>query len=296
MTGPDAGAPAQERTKAQKIIHRTKVGGALAVAVGLLLWGASQPVWGPWLTAVMALGLTLVGAHEIDRMGLFPTGRGKAGVLAGALTALGMLVFLPAHVGWVLALTSSWLAGLGVAVGTAGVGAEFRRQAPAMGILSVMPVATLPLLYLYPVRAMGGAGALAALVGLAKIGDIAGYFGGNAFGRRKAFPKLSPGKTIEGCAASLLAGIAAGAALTHFGAFGTPRYGIVSGLLFGIVINLAAQAGDLAESALKRRAGVKDSGTTFGPSGGMLDLVDSFLLAAPLAAFIGPLLFHWAPL
>jgi len=54
-----------------------------------------------------------------------------------------------------------------------------------------------------------------------------------------------------------------------------------------------AQAGDLLESALKRRAKVKDSGTTFGPSGGMLDLVDSLLLSAPVIALLWPVLFHW---
>jgi phosphatidate cytidylyltransferase len=58
-------------------------------------------------------------------------------------------------------------------------------------------------------------------------------------------------------------------------------------------LNVAAQAGDLLESALKRRCGVKDSATTFGPSGGVLDLVDSLTCVAPLALVAGPLLFHW---
>ena len=53
-------------------------------------------------------------------------------------------------------------------------------------------------------------------------------------------------------------------------------------LLFGAAINLASQAGDLAESALKRSTGVKDSGTWFGPSGGFLDLTDSLLFSVPV--------------
>ena len=70
------------------------------------------------------------------------------------------------------------------------------------------------------------------------------------------------------------------------------RFGVASGLLLGLVVNLTAQAGDLLESRFKRRAQVKDSGTTFGPSGGMLDLVDSLLLSAPLVALLWPLLFE----
>ena len=70
------------------------------------------------------------------------------------------------------------------------------------------------------------------------------------------------------------------------------RFGVASGLALGLVVNLTAQAGDLLESRFKRRAQVKDSGTTFGPSGGMLDLVDSLLLSAPLVALLWPLLFE----
>ena len=66
----------------------------------------------------------------------------------------------------------------------------------------------------------------------------------------------------------------------------------MSGVVLGLVVNVTAQAGDLMESGFKRRAQVKDSGTTFGPSGGMLDLVDSLLLSAPLVAFLWPLLFE----
>ena len=60
-------------------------------------------------------------------------------------------------------------------------------------------------------------------------------------------------------------------------------------------MNLASQAGDLLESVVKRRAGVKDSGTLFGPSGGVLDVVDSLLLSVPTALATWPLLFAWAP-
>jgi phosphatidate cytidylyltransferase len=63
----------------------------------------------------------------------------------------------------------------------------------------------------------------------------------------------------------------------------------MGGLAAGAAVNLAAQAGDLLESWIKRGAGVKDSGTWFGPSGGVLDLVDSLLLAVPAALLVWPI-------
>ena len=66
--------------------------------------------------------------------------------------------------------------------------------------------------------------------------------------------------------------------------------GLASGALAGAVLNIAAQAGDLLESAAKRAGSVKDSGTWFGPSGGVLDLVDSLLLGVPVAVLVWPLL------
>ena len=128
-----------------------------------------------------------------------------------------------------------------------------------------------------------GTRGLVALVVLAKVGDNAGYFVGRALGKRRPFPNVSPGKTVAGCVASLVAGIVAGAALLPC-TLGTwsPAQAALGGLLGGL-INLAAQAGDLSESWVKRRAGVKDSSTLLGPSGGVLDVIDSLLLAAPVA-------------
>ena len=64
--------------------------------------------------------------------------------------------------------------------------------------------------------------------------------------------------------------------------------GLLGGALAGAAINVAAQAGDLFESWVKRRAGVKDASTWFGPSGGMLDLVDSLLFSVPVALWVWP--------
>lgn len=132
---------------------------------------------------------------------------------------------------------------------------------------------------------------LVALIVLSKIGDTAGYYAGNAFGRSHPFKSISPGKTTEGCVASLVAAVLAAYLLQRFGVLPTGGMGVAGALVAGAAINVAAQAGDLVESWVKRRAGVKDSSRVFGPSGGLLDQVDSLLLSAPVAVLIWPILF-----
>ncbi|MBI2246480.1 MAG: phosphatidate cytidylyltransferase [Armatimonadetes bacterium] len=109
-------------------------------------------------------------------------------------------------------------------------------------------------------------------------GDIAAYFVGLTFGRHKMAPKVSPGKSWEGAVAGLIAGALAG--MLAAAAFGVPA---ISGLLLGVVISIAAQIGDLFESAMKRSAGVKDSGGLLPGHGGVLDRFDAVLFAAPVA-------------
>jgi phosphatidate cytidylyltransferase len=144
------------------------------------------------------------------------------------------------------------------------------------------------------VRADFGAAGLVALIVLSKVGDVAGYYVGNAIGRTHPFSRISPGKTTAGCVGSFVAGAAAGAACVAVGLLPAEPWGWAGGLLAGGTVNLVSQAGDLLESAVKRWAGVKDSGTVLGPAGGLLDLVDSLLLSVPAAALVWPLLFSVA--
>jgi CDP-diglyceride synthetase len=136
-----------------------------------------------------------------------------------------------------------------------------------------------------------GSKGLVALILLSKVGDAAGYYAGHAFGRSHPFPKLSPAKTTEGCIASLGAAICLGALLVVAGVLPARPLGVVGGLVAGAAVNLAAQAGDLLESWVKRRAGVKDSSSWLGPAGGLLDLLDSLLLSVPVALVCWPPLF-----
>lgn len=109
-------------------------------------------------------------------------------------------------------------------------------------------------------------------------GDIAAYAIGSAIGRRKLAPRISPGKTWEGTIAGLAA--AAGAVLAFAAYAGIPS---TSTAFAALALGPAALGGDLVESYLKRRAGVKDSGTILPGHGGILDRIDSLILVAPVA-------------
>ena len=109
--------------------------------------------------------------------------------------------------------------------------------------------------------------------------DIGAYFAGRSFGRRKLAPAISPGKTVEG----LYGGIAAASLV---GGAWVLTMGLGHALLaLAPVLAIAAQAGDLFESRMKRRAGVKDSGTWLPGHGGVLDRLDGLVPVAVLTAF-----------
>jgi phosphatidate cytidylyltransferase len=121
-------------------------------------------------------------------------------------------------------------------------------------------------------------------VALTWLADTAAYFGGRALGKRKLSPVISPNKTVEGAVAALLAG-PIGAVL--YGFVVLPRLGDslgAPGLVgLGFVVAAAATLGDLAESALKRECGVKDSSGLLPGHGGLLDRMDSLLWSIPAA-------------
>ncbi|HEX5870350.1 MAG TPA: phosphatidate cytidylyltransferase [Longimicrobium sp.] len=113
--------------------------------------------------------------------------------------------------------------------------------------------------------------------------DSFAYFGGRAMGRNKLIPKVSPGKTVEGALSAVVGTVVVGAAYAIFlGRFGGYVPTVVEGALFGLLVSVAAQVGDLAESAWKRDVGVKDSGTLLPGHGGALDRFDSLLFTLPL--------------
>jgi phosphatidate cytidylyltransferase len=143
----------------------------------------------------------------------------------------------------------------------------------------------LPCASLIWLRSLENAGTAVTLALIAVISatDIGAYFVGRRFGRHKLSPAISPGKTWEGLAGGIIA--ATLAALLLSSAIPVPH---TRGSIFWIApfIALLAQAGDLFESSLKRRAGVKDSGSLLPGHGGLLDRLDGYMFAAPVFALL----------
>jgi len=108
--------------------------------------------------------------------------------------------------------------------------------------------------------------------------DIGAYFAGRAFGRHKLAPSISPGKTVEGLCGGVVAAALIGGAWALWTDLGAPV------LALAPLFALAAQAGDLFESSMKRRAGIKDSGTWLPGHGGVLDRLDGLVPVAVLTA------------
>lgn len=233
----------------------------ILVGIAAVEFGRLMPTMNPLLLLVGCPALAvLVGYVITDRVAVWAAAAGNAVVLlAGVLPPV--LAGDPHRAGWL----SGSPTGMIVAWSYLGI---------SVGVLA----------------RWGFQGAFAAIVWFFIViwtNDIAGYFVGSLMGRHKLAPALSPGKTWEGAAAGLVAGIAAGAALATWLAI-SPVY---AGLAAGIV-TLAAQLGDLFESAVKRRAAVKDAGVIFPGHGGVLDRFDGVFAAAPVAYL---LLHWWAP-
>ncbi|MFC0676156.1 phosphatidate cytidylyltransferase [Brachybacterium hainanense] len=122
-----------------------------------------------------------------------------------------------------------------------------------------------------------GAFAVLLAVVVPVLNDIGGYLAGVLFGRHPMAPSISPKKSWEGFAGSLLFGAGSAVAVVVL-AMGGPWW---IGLLLGVVLVLISTCGDLAESLIKRDLGIKDMGHLLPGHGGVLDRVDSILLAAP---------------
>lgn len=254
-------------------------------AVGIVAVVAVALVFGAWGAVTVASVLAVLAGREaldlLARTGR-PVLRG-AGVIAIGVAALAIAV-LPDPVAPVLAL----IVALGVVAlwrpdPVEGFGAW---SATAFGVLYVAalgfvgrasvygpPIASdAPLAAIGPERAM-----LVLLITAVWSFDTGAYLVGRAVGRRPFFAHISPKKTAEGVVGGLVvATVAVAVVLWLIGR--SP----LEALLLGPLLGVAAQAGDLAESMLKRSAGAKDSGTLIPGHGGFLDRTDSFLFAAPV--------------
>jgi phosphatidate cytidylyltransferase len=114
------------------------------------------------------------------------------------------------------------------------------------------------------------------------VGDGCAYYVGKSLGRHALAPQISPNKTWEGTAGSIAGSVIFGVVYLNRA---MPAVSLLEAALLSLVLNIAGQAGDLAESALKRGAGVKDSSSLLPGHGGLLDRVDSSLFALPVLYF-----------
>lgn len=256
---------------------------AIAVGVALFAVVAVGLIWWSWLfivTVAVALGL---GVVEVQR----------------ALLRKGMrAVWIPVVVGTVLSVIGGYLVSvreLGIApttfvviclsgtliaslVGRLFGGAEgFIRDIAASALL----IAYIPLQGVFVPLVMGATdGNLRMLVIIAAVvaSDTGAYATGVLFGRHKMAPAISPSKTWEGTAGGVIFAALIGALLGHL-LLGAPWW---AGIILGALGSLAGTTGDLVESLIKRDAGIKDMSNFLPGHGGIMDRLDSMLVAVPL--------------
>jgi phosphatidate cytidylyltransferase len=148
----------------------------------------------------------------------------------------------------------------------------------ALWYMSGFVYALLPALALLWIRERAGIDLLLWVFIVTWSTDIGAYFAGRSFGRRKLAPTISPGKTVEGLFGGVVAAAVLGGAWVFAAHLGKAL------LLLAPIFAVAAQGGDLFESAMKRRAGVKDSGAWLPGHGGVLDRLDGLVPVAVLTA------------
>jgi phosphatidate cytidylyltransferase len=273
------------------------LGRRVAVAGVGVPFGVAAFYFGTWpaglvLSAVAALGtLELYRMAEASGWKPFPwLGLPAAAVLV--LTA----VWSGGLVGW-----STHVLAVAVVLVLAALSAAVFARGPAGHPLPSVAVTLLGPLYVgvtlgfalqlraFPGISEGEPGWAGALLGIFPltvtwVGDAAAYFAGHRWGTTKLLPSVSPGKTVAGGVGGLVGSVLTAVAFSELllNPYSGTGLSITSAAVVGLVVGAVGQIGDLAESLLKRGAGVKDSGTLFPGHGGVLDRFDSVLFALPV--------------
>jgi phosphatidate cytidylyltransferase len=242
-----------------------------AAGIPLVLW---LVYLGGWPMFGLAAGGALIALHELYWM----TRTLRPVVLAGYLGALAAL--LGATLGgadWALAGLMSTLVFAFVIKG------GLSTVSVSVTVLGVAWIGV-GLAHALLLRDIDEHGVLAVYTVLLAVwaGDAAAYFVGRLIGRHKLAPTVSPGKSWEG----LIAGTVATVAVTFIAVYEQNFLTIAESLVLGVVIAIVAPLGDLFESALKRDAGVKDSGRLLAGHGGVLDRIDALLFAWVAAYYV----------
>jgi phosphatidate cytidylyltransferase len=263
----------------------------IPLAVGLLYVGG-------W---PLALALALIAAAAAAELYRLATHRGvRPLLLPGVLLATVPILLAAGFPDPVDAAAWSWLAFIVAALSLAAAAIFLRGvEGAPLGVMAVTLFGALfaggtlsfaILLRAMPVVALDaaaqwvGPALLAYPLTITWVSDTFAYFGGRRFGRHKLIPSVSPGKTVEGAISGVLGAVVVGALYAHFvfGVWLGMPMGMLAGAATAAVISPVAQIGDLAESLLKREAGVKDSGALLPGHGGVLDRFDSLFFSIPV--------------
>lgn len=294
---------------------RLILGPLIIALLAALCWADAQSARpGIWLVP-LAVVLCLLATQEM--LGMFRAG-GRTplawsvylGTLLPLLAACAPIAWLQESSDWPTDCPVGrlgWLA-CGLAAGLlVALAGEMRRYTEPGQSIANLGAAALSILYvggllgfLVQLRLLSVAGdvsrggllAMLSMIIVVKMTDIGAYTAGRLWGKHKMAPTLSPGKTWEGVAGGLVfaivgAWLALGPLASKLG-IESDRDGLawfVCVFAYAMIVSCAGIMGDLAESLLKRDAGVKDSSTWLPGFGGVLDLLDSLLVAAPVAYF-----------
>ncbi|HKV54125.1 MAG TPA: phosphatidate cytidylyltransferase [Candidatus Binataceae bacterium] len=249
---------------------------ALPAVIALIVFAPAQ-----LFSAAMVL-LALWGLFEIGAMLKADRWQWLLIAIAGGIPAIAPLFYRGAvATGWLPCLIVFAL----MMVLVAQVGASGADSAPAGPLLAVLGAVWVGVLFPYfaLLRNLGDGIRLTILMLLLVVAcDTGAYLVGRSLGKIRLLPRVSPNKTVEGAAGGLAGAVIAAIVLRPFLASGWP---LASAALLAIGVGILAQAGDLANSAFKRVAGVKDSGWIFPGHGGLLDRTCSLVFPAVLTYY-----------
>lgn len=248
--------------------------------------------FGDWALATVLSVLAALGAWELMRLavktGAFPLE--PAGIAIAAL--LPIAVHAQRLGVYTLSLTAVVATALVLFASTIWLRGPTGRPLSSVAITTFAILYASLIAYVYPLRYHPyaiGAGAGTALVFLPIFitwgTDVGAYAIGRAIGKTRLIPSVSPGKTVAGAVGGLGVGIIICLVYVRLILMPIAQLGLTiqGAVLFAIVVSVAAQTGDLAESLLKREAGVKDTSTIIPGHGGILDRFDSLLFVLPVA-------------
>lgn len=242
---------------------------------GILL--AAAAISAAWLGGYVFVLLCALGAIAVwwEWATIVQNGAHMASLFVGAATFTAIAIALAAEAPAIA------FAGAIVGASVAAAAVPDARTWAAAGIVYAAAV-LIPAVMLRN-DTMLGLVAILWLFAIVWAGDTGAYFAGRMIGGPKLAPRVSPSKTWSGALGGTVAGIVAGSLVVVLaGLDWTPVH-----ILLALVVSVAAQVGDLLESAFKRRFGVKDASSLIPGHGGMMDRLDGFLVAAAVALMIG---------